>query len=144
MGGMSDTPWINIESTDGMGHASRVTTQDGVEIKYVTGVDVSIRVGEPNKATLHVLAVRGEINAEVEAIKERLVPDPRSVLVVKVGEAQLFPDTPALGETVGGRQRITIVRLTNRGVDHTETTTMCEGWVSACEPFELTVPEEEE
>ena len=134
---MSDAPRIRIVS-DGNGSTTRVYNEDGTEIRYVTACDVRLRAGERTTATLEVLQVAGEINAEVEAIKEKLVPEPQSVLVVKVG----YPEYP--GDLEGGRMSpITISRLTNRGVDHTEATTVCEGWVSACEPFELTVAEEE-
>lgn len=136
---MSDeAPSVRIV-TEGDGTTSHVFTADGVELRYVEQVDLTLRVGKPNVATLHVLNVAGQFDAEVASIKERLLPEPQSVLVVKVG-AYEYPD-----DLEGGRKSpISITRLTNRGVDHTETTTMCEGWVSACEPFELTVPEEEE
>lgn len=123
--------------SDGDGVHTRVYSDDGTEIRYVTGVDVHIRAGEPNEATLHVLAVNGEVTAEVAAIKETLVPEPSAVLVVKVGAET----TRGWGYSEKSHSPIMITRHSNRGTDHTLVETVCEGWVSACEPFELTIPE---
>ena len=69
-------PRIKIIS-DGTGTSTKVMTEDGKDISgSFEAAELSIKVGEPNKAVLHAVLVEGEISAEVQEMRERLVPPP--------------------------------------------------------------------
>lgn len=64
---------LRIVNETGMGHDTRVYSIDSngseTEItKPLTGVDVRVRVGEPNSADLHVLVASGNMLAQLDGV----------------------------------------------------------------------------
>lgn len=72
-------PALKIVNDDGIGINTRVLTADDKPITGVTEIQVSMKVGEPVKAKLHVIGINGEFSPEIIELEKSIVPPPLPV-----------------------------------------------------------------
>ena len=148
-----DPRQIRIVNETGIGKDTRFFDDTGRDITAalkVTGVDWSFSVEDVTKAVLHTIALRGEVSAEIVAIKETIVPPPLPVEHVKM---TISP--PVAGGFLGfffGRKRsayrveriVPVLNFDTYRVAETESSgalveTLAEGWMAPIGPLEFTV-----
>lgn len=76
---MPNPPYIKVINENGVGAKTKIMYGDTDISNSISEIDVRIRVGEINRATLTALAVNGELTAEVAELKTKVVPPPLPV-----------------------------------------------------------------
>lgn len=136
---------IRVVNEGDMGHTTKVYDEAGNDITkelMLTGVDLRLRVDEPNTATLYVLALHGDVTAEVTAIETMILPPPVPKPQIRTRIGPPFP-RGFFGRT---RSAYRIERVTpvhefgdTPASGGALIVTLAEGWMKPIGPLEFTV-----
>ena len=87
---MTSRPHVRIVNDSGLGPHTRIYDENGAELTCVTAVTWKADMAGHTTATLDVIAVEGELQAEVEAIRVKVVPEPapKPQLKLRIGPYQ--------------------------------------------------------